>query len=129
MNAKRILSIGQCGMDHSSIRYFLRTHLGAVDVLDASSEAEALAILTTKPCDLVLVNRVLDRDRSSGIDIIRRLKAEERLARLPVMLVSNFADAQAKAQSVGALPGFGKSDLDDEAVARIVAALGENDAG
>jgi len=124
MNAKRILSVGQCAMDHGTIRHFLRSHIDDVDVLEASSEADALAILTAKPCDLVLVNRVLDRDRSSGLDIIRRLKADGRFADLPVMMVSNYADAQTKAEAAGALPGFGKSELDDEARERVLEALG-----
>jgi hypothetical protein len=35
---------------------------------------------------------------------------------VPVMLVSNYENAQAEAQAVGALPGFGKADLLHDAV-------------
>jgi CheY-like chemotaxis protein len=60
---------------------------------------------------LVLVNRVFDADGSSGLELIRTLKADEALKAVPVMLVSNYDDAQAQAAEVGALPGFGKSAL------------------
>jgi len=39
---------------------------------------------------------------------------------VPVMLVSNFADAQAQAVESGALPGFGKAALNaPETLARL----------
>ena len=45
------------------------------------------------------------------VDLIRRVKADAALRDVPVMLVSNYADAQAAAVQAGALPGFGKADL------------------
>jgi CheY-like chemotaxis protein len=59
----------------------------------------------------VLVNRVLDADGSSGLELIRALKAEEQLRDVPVLLVSNYEDAQAQAVQAGAVPGFGKAEL------------------
>ena len=63
--------------------------------------------------DLVLVNRILDADGSSGLALVRELKQtdEPRVANTPVMLVSNFAEARHQAEALGALPGFGKDDL------------------
>lgn len=72
--------------------------------------------------DLVLVNRVLDEDSSSGLDLIRQLKADPALARIPVLLVSNYVDAQAQAVALGALRGFGKNDLGRPAARAAIAA-------
>ena len=61
--------------------------------------------------DLVLVNRVLDLDESSGLDLIRTLMGDGDLGDVPVMLVSNYPDAQDAAVELGASRGFGKADL------------------
>jgi hypothetical protein len=39
------------------------------------------------------------------------VKEDDALAKVPVMLVSNYAAAQAEAVAAGAVPGFGKSSL------------------
>jgi CheY-like chemotaxis protein len=59
----------------------------------------------------VLVNRKLDADSSDGIDVLRAIKEDAALAALPVMLVSNYPDAQQEAQAAGAVPGFGKAQV------------------
>jgi two-component system chemotaxis response regulator CheY len=107
---RRVLSIGQCGYDHGSIARQFRGDLGA-EVVAASTFREALSALRGSRFDLVLVNRVTDADGSLGLELIRTLKADPALADLPVMLVSNYTDAQKDAESLGALPGFGKSDI------------------
>jgi CheY-like chemotaxis protein len=109
MPAKRVLSVGQCLADHGSIS---RTFAGfGAEVVPAHAAAEALGRLRQEQFDLVLVNRVLDRDGSAGLDLIRTLRADEKLRDVPVMLVSNYADAQEEATAAGAAPGFGKADL------------------
>jgi two-component system chemotaxis response regulator CheY len=106
----RVLSVGQCGYDHASIARHLLTGFGA-DVVGANTFAEALAAMRAGPFDLVLVNRVTDRDGSQGVDLIRAIKADAALSAVPVMLVSNYESAQTEAVGLGALPGFGKADL------------------
>jgi two-component system chemotaxis response regulator CheY len=110
MPAKRVLSVGQCFADHSSISRTIRQHFDA-EVEDAAGADEARARLQRGKFDLVLVNRVLDGDGSQGVDLIGQLKAEEALHGLPVMLVSNYEDSQQEAVARGALPGFGKAAL------------------
>jgi two-component system chemotaxis response regulator CheY len=119
----KVLSVGQCGMDHALIARRLKSaHAAEVDA--ARTAEEAVRMLGEASYDLVLVNRVLDHDGSSGLELVRRLKAEVGLG-APVMLVSNYADAQAEAVRLGAAPGFGKSEIGRaEADARIGAALG-----
>jgi CheY-like chemotaxis protein len=123
MSGKRILSVGQCMADHGSISGTLR-RLFAAEVVPADSAAEALAELQKHSFDLVLVNRVLDSDGSSGLEVIRQLKTDDRAKDVPVMLVSNYEDAQHQAVQAGALPGFGKSALGQPAMrARLGAVL------
>ena len=110
MTRPRILDVGQCGFDHSSISRHLSKSYGA-EVAAASSKGQAMSSLRAGEFDLVLVNRVLDSDGTSGLDLIRAIKADPDLSGVPVMLVSNYPEAQAEARSLGALPGFGKADL------------------
>ena len=106
----RILDVGQCSYDHGSIsRHLVRTY--GAEVAQARTAAEAVRAVQGGGFDLVLVNRQLDLDGSPGVDIIRTLKADPETAKIPVMLVSNFAAAQSEAEALGALPGFGKNDL------------------
>ncbi len=112
MPRPRILSVGQCGYDHGQITRQLSQNFDA-EVVAADTHAEALDALDESAFDLVLVNRVGDADGAPGLDLIRALKARAGSASAApaVVLVSNFADAQAQARSLGALDGFGKSDL------------------
>lgn len=108
--SRRVLSVGQCFADHSGITRVLRGAFAA-EVIGADSAPEALQQLRQDTFALVLVNRVLDADGSSGLELIRALKADEQLRHVPVMLVSNYEDAQAQAVQAGAVPGFGKAAL------------------
>lgn len=106
----RVLSVGQCGVDHGSIRRLLEREFAA-EVVPADDARQALALARSESFDLVLVNRLLDMDGSEGMAIIRQIKADPELASLAVMLVTNYADQQALAVAAGAEPGFGKSEL------------------
>jgi CheY-like chemotaxis protein len=110
MATKKVLSVGQCAADHTSLRWLLQGEFNAI-VVPARTADDALAELRRNAYDLVLVNRVLDYDGTEGLDLIRALTADEALRRVPVMLVSNHADAQHEAQAAGARPGFGKAAL------------------
>jgi two-component system chemotaxis response regulator CheY len=110
MSEKHVLSIGQCGADHGSISRTFQQHFQA-RIVSADSADEALGLLRRESFDLVLINRVLDMDQTYGMEIIKQMKADEKLAATPVMLVSNYDDAQREAVSAGALPGFGKASL------------------
>ncbi len=110
MAGKRVLSVGQCGADHGGITRALRQAFGA-EVEAAHSGPEALEKLRHGAYALVLVNRVLDWDGSSGVDVVRAVKEDEALRQVPLMLVSNYPDAQDEAVAAGAEPGFGKAAL------------------
>jgi CheY-like chemotaxis protein len=108
MSAKRVLSVGQCDADHGSISRAMQKAFG-VEVVGVDTATEALEQLGEQSFALVLVNRIFDQDGSPGLDLIRQIKTTPR--QVPVMLVSNYEDAQEEAIEAGALPGFGKSSL------------------
>jgi two-component system chemotaxis response regulator CheY len=126
MANKRVLSVGQCAADHGGLSRTLRTSFGA-DVVGIDSAAEALVALRQGGFALVLINRVFDADGSSGLDLIRQLQADEALRPVPVMLVSNYDDAQAEAVQAGALPGFGKAALGQPRMLQRVGAFLKDD--
>jgi CheY-like chemotaxis protein len=107
------LDVGQCNFDHRSISEHLSSRFGAI-VDRAHGLDDARQALAKERYALVLVNRQLDADGSPGVDVVKAIKsdADPALASVPVMLVSNFADAQEAARAAGAEPGFGKAQLD-----------------
>ncbi len=121
---KRVLSVGQCGMDHAAIQ---RTIEGQFDakVIAAHGSRDALEQLRSAAFDLVLVNRMIDADGSDGVEIIEQMQADEALSAIPVMLVTNYLEHQERAVEAGAEPGFGKMHLgSDETRQRLEAFLG-----
>lgn len=106
---KRVLSVGQCIPDGTAIAALLGEHFN-VDVVTASTAAEAELLIEQGPFDLVLVNRVFDADGGSGTELIRKLKAGENRA-VPLMLVTNYPEHDAAAVELGAVSGFGKAAL------------------
>ncbi|MEK6234690.1 MAG: response regulator [Planctomycetales bacterium] len=112
--SKRVLDVGQCGLDHGNIRELLARRFAA-EVDQADRAEETIDRLRRQRYDLVLVNRLLDADGSEGLRLIDRLKADEELMLIPVMLVSNFPDCQRQAIEAGAEPGFGKADYESPA--------------
>ncbi len=109
--APRVLDVGNCGPDFGSIRRTLEKHFLAV-VDQAHTGDEAIEKLVSQSYDLVLINRKLDIDYSDGIEIVKRIKKDSRITQVPVMLVTNYVEHQAAAVAEGALPGFGKLQLD-----------------
>jgi len=118
-----VLSVGQCGFDHAGIVRRLNAICEA-ETVAANSARTALDLLRAGGFDLVLVNRVFDADGASGLDLIRSLKSNADLSDTQIMLVSNYESAQSEAIEHGALPGFGKSDLNSaETAVKIRAVL------
>lgn len=115
---RRVLAVGDCDPDHDRLGRMLDRNFDAV--LDRVMFVEqALAKLATERYDLVLVNRLIFADDSDGGELIRRVQTGGYKG-TPVMMVSNYADAQAKAVADGAVPGFGKADLADPATVELL---------
>lgn len=121
MSTRRVLSVGQCAMDNGSITRVLREKFGAT-VVPVPTAEDALNAAREGGYALVLVNRVFDADGASGLELIRRLKSEPQTSGMPVMLVSNYEDAQQQAVNAGAERGFGKGALTDAATEELLKA-------
>ncbi|MEO1130976.1 MAG: hypothetical protein AAFX05_14885 [Planctomycetota bacterium] len=105
-----VVLVGHCGFDAGSLEKAVRTAIPEARI-ERADDAAALQALEGD-AHLLLINRVLERGfaTSEGIDLIRALAANGPAA----MLISNYADAQQEAEQAGALPGFGKSDIQSE---------------
>lgn len=121
MTTGTVLLVGHCGPDAYMLRSAVRSALPNAEIVMVDDEATLAAKLDS--ANLLLVNRVLDGrfESDDGIGLIASL-SPDRPARF--MLVSNFADAQARAEAAGAVPGFGKSQIrSEETTRRLRAAL------
>ena len=116
---KRVLDIGNCAMDHSTISDLIRSNFGA-EVQQVHGGQDALGALRGGNFDLVLVNRLMDRDGAEGMEIIRQIKADAQLSATPVMMITNFEEHQRLAVEAGAEPGFGKRDLHSAATQELL---------
>ena len=115
-----VLSLGQCAFDHSKIQKAFEHLAEIVPVVDTKG---AIAFLGEKKFDLVLVNREFDEDGGSGIEFIQDHLPSLKAKGIPVMLVSNYPEAQFRAVELGALPGFGKAEMSHRKMAEIIARL------
>ena len=104
----RVLNIGQCGYDSGQIEGLL-TRVFDATIDHSPSKTDAIRCSTQNSYDLILVNRLLDVDRSSGLDLIRDFI--DRGTTVPIMLISNLPSAQDSAVELGAIRGFGKAEL------------------
>ena len=106
---RRVLSVGNCGPDNRAITLMLEEYFSAkvIPVNDLPQTLEQLR----DAVDLILVNRVLDRDGSDGLEVIRQIKSASNQPDTPVMMITNFPEHQQRALDAGALEGFGKQAL------------------
>ena len=123
----RVHSVGNCGFDHSNLSSMLADHFGA-DVLPVAATDRALGQLQSGQLqsgqfDLVIVNRIFDETGEAGIAFIERMM-QDIASPPPVMLLSNFPEAQAEAIALGAVAGFGKAAMTaPETIDRLAAVL------
>ena len=115
---KTVLDIGNCDADHSSIKSMLEANF-QTRLIRAHRLDDAMTALEENDVDLVMINRLLDRDGSEGMDVFRKLK-ESGFGKIPAMLITNYEDHQNAAVAEGAVPGFGKSSLMTEAALDVV---------
>jgi CheY-like chemotaxis protein len=120
--SKRVLDVGQCCMDHSTIRSYLTRNFDC-EVAQTHGADDTLHQLKGGRFDLVLINRKLDADYTDGIEIIRQIKADPSVAGVPVMLVTNLPEHQEAAIAAGAIRGFGKKEYDQPETREKLAAV------
>lgn len=122
----KILDVGQCGFDGPRMARLWHEALGA-EVDCANTGDDAVEMLQRTDYDIVLVNRVLASDESSGLEVIERLLMLQR--EIPVMLVSDLAEAQDAAVALGAVRGFGKAHLGERSTLDLVSRVARGSEG
>ena len=114
---KRVLDIGNCGPDHGAIERMIRSNFDA-EVDAAHTGADAMPMLTSQNYDLVMVNRILDIDGSSGMQVITDVLRD--FPKVPVMLITNYEEHQQAAVDAGAVRGFGKNAVEAPGTAELL---------
>ena len=117
--SKKIVLVGHCGPDSSFLRITVGKAYPGAQVVSADDDA-TLGRHLGDGIDLLLLNRQLDYGfhEDEGVALLKRLRAI--YPNLRAMLVSNYPDAQAAAVAEGALPGFGKRELNTPRVAELI---------
>ena len=120
---KRVGLVGHCSPDSSHLTMAINSAVPGAKVIRVTDDAGTDKLLADG-VDLLLVNRAMEHGYSEaiGTDYIRKLKAKA--PDVPMMLISNFADAQEAAVKEGAIPGFGKNAvMSDETKKKLQDAL------
>ncbi len=106
----RIVLVGHCGADSFFLKRAIK-RLVPEAAIEEANHTDALAPYLDGG-NVLLVNRVVDGrfDTGDGVDLIGTICQRGTASKL--ILISNYDDAQERAVAVGAMPGFGKSDLD-----------------
>ena len=86
----------------------------------AATGENAAELLKHGGYSIILVNRLLAADGSSGLDVIENLLRTN--PSIPIMLVSDLPMPQDAAVALGAVRGFGKADLGKPATLELVGA-------
>jgi hypothetical protein len=123
----KIALIGHCGPDSSYLRMVCGQAAKGAQVLMADDDSELQDVLA-QDVDLLLLNRERGYGFSHkmGVDAIKYLRGLNQNLRM--MLVSNYAEAQAAAVANGALPGFGKREIGSPRVIEVLRAALEQPA-
>ena len=86
----------------------------------AADDQDELNQALSEGVDLLLLNREMPYgfEEDYGVELIRKLRAKH--PRVKMMLVSNYAEAQAQAIAAGAVPGFGKREIGSKKIAQLI---------
>lgn len=106
----RLLDVGNCDPDHATISRMLNENF-EVAIDRVMFVDEAIERMHSTRYDLVLFNRLIFADGSEGIELLRRTRSDPELSSVPLMMISNFAQAQAASVAAGGVPGFGKNAI------------------
>lgn len=119
--ATTFVLVGHCGADSYSLSHAVSRAVPNAKVIAADDVASLDAALASPA--VLLVNRVLDGDFKTGNGVERIASLASKNPRPKMILISNYADAQASAVAAGASPGFGKSQLGSPATVELLRTL------
>lgn len=108
--SKRVGLVGHCSPDSSHLTMAVSTAVPGAKIIRVTDDSGVDQLLK-EGVDLLLVNRKMEPGYAEaiGTDYIRRLR--EKHPDVKLMLISNFPDAIEESVKLGALQGFGKSEL------------------
>ena len=109
-----VLDVGNCDPDHGMIRRMLTQHFD-VEIDRVMFVDDALARMRERAYDLVMFNRLIFDDGSEGLELVSRAKTETGIKPAPIMMISNFDEAQSACEAAGGVRGFGKKAVGDKA--------------
>lgn len=93
----RILVVDDDSVSRNAVHDFLELGLGH-EVLDAESGSEALQVLHESQVDAVITDvRMSDMD---GLTLLKKIRADQKLTRLAVVLMTGFADVDSAIDAV-----------------------------
>ena len=103
MPPKKLLSIGQCCADHSSISRLLTQNF-QIEIINADNSKEAESLISAGTFSLILVNRIFDTNGESGLAFIKKYCSQQTSTSTPIMLESCKEEASLFTCSVNFLP-------------------------
>ncbi len=119
--AAQLLDVGNCDPDHAAISRMLNEHFH-VTIDRVMYVDQAMDRMRRRRYDLVLFNRLIFEDGSEGIELLKRAGQDASLRDVPIMMVSNFPEAQEAARRLGGRPGFGKAAIDQPGTIEMLSA-------
>lgn len=112
---KNVLDVGNCSFDHQNLQRVLSEHW-KVELKRTTTLNEAIRELDSCSYDLVVVNRILEGDGASGMDLVKHVVQNPTSKGLPIVLLTNYPEVQEEALREGASASFGKRDLRSDEV-------------
>ncbi|GAX59468.1 response regulator [Candidatus Scalindua japonica] len=109
---KNVLVVGHCDLDHPQITSLIENNFSA-KVTRVKLLKKTIEHLENQACDLVIINRIGAFDQESGLELIKRMKNDNRFD-VPLLMVTNYKDKMDEAVGFGAVPGYGKDKLHDK---------------
>lgn len=112
-----VLGVGHCEHDSGRIRKVVEEFGCSFEVVP--DKEAALEAMKDSLYILLLPNRLIGSDENAGLDIIKAVVTDTEID-VPVMLISAIESAQQAAVAAGALPGFGKNQLETGEAASVL---------
>lgn len=107
---KKVLVVGHCNYDGPRLVALINENFNA-EAAEAKTTDKAIAELEKEKYALVLVNRIGDKDKRNGLELIDWMQKNQKETK--IMLITNFPDKMDEAVKHGAVRGFGKQKLED----------------
>src|SRR5262245_59019539 len=91
----RILIVDDSATTRALVKRIIRmTDIAGVQFSEAANGREALDLLAANPVDVILAD--LNMPEMDGFEMIRRIQADERLRRIPVVVISASPGAESR---------------------------------